>query len=296
MKLDIFTHHSQILDGKLLASELKKKQKIRVQKLNSQGIYPALGTILVGKDPGSVKYVNGKHLDCKEVGIESIKINLPETANEKRILNAVEKLNQDQNCTGFIVQLPLPKHVDTQNILESMEPLKDADGLHPYNLGSLVLNSHSTIKTPLPCTPLGIITLIEHYLGKNYLEGKHVVVVGRGITVGRSISLLLTRKDINATVTLCHTSTVDLVNICRSADVLISATGSARLITHEYVKKDAVLIDVGVSRDKNGIISGDIDESAIKKSAWHSPNPGGVGPMTRLMLLENIISSCENNL
>lgn len=281
------------LNGIELSYEIKHEMRKRVKKLNDAGIYPALGTILIGNDIGSVKYVAGKHEDCQDVGIKSIKIHLPENTSERRVLNAAKKLNEDKECSGFIVQLPLPEHIDTKKVIDSIDPYKDVDGLCSYNLGSLVLGIDQNILTPIPCTPMGILSLIDHYLGESYFGGKHVVVIGRGITVGRTIGLLLTRRDINATVTLCHTKTKDLTHICKQADVIISATGSPNIVNAHMVKSGAVLIDVGVSRDQFGNICGDIDKKAYRHASWYSPNPGGVGPMTRVMLLENVLRKCE---
>ncbi|MDR2508846.1 MAG: bifunctional methylenetetrahydrofolate dehydrogenase/methenyltetrahydrofolate cyclohydrolase [Candidatus Ancillula sp.] len=280
---------SNVLDGKELAAKIKDDLKVQVAKLREQGIIPGLGTVLVGNDPGSVKYVQGKHRDCAEVGIESIEVNLPENATEQQILDQVQKLNDDPNCLSYIVQLPLPKGVDQNLVLESILPEKDADGLHPFNLGSLTLNVSEKLNRPVPCTPYGIIKLIEHYLGEGFLNGKHVVVLGRGVTVGRSIPLLLTRKDVNATVTLTHTGTQNLKEVCLQADVIIAAVGQPHFVRPEWVKPGCILLDVGVSRDSDGKIKGDIDPLAREVGAWYSPNPGGVGPMTRAMLLENVV-------
>ncbi|MDR1448396.1 MAG: bifunctional methylenetetrahydrofolate dehydrogenase/methenyltetrahydrofolate cyclohydrolase [Candidatus Ancillula sp.] len=278
-----------ILDGKSLATLMKNEQKERVEQLREHGVSLGLGTILVGEDAGSLKYVAGKHRDCDEVGIESIRVDLPASSTESEIVNAVEKLNADPKCTAFIVQLPLPQGVNTNRVLELVSPQKDADGLHPENLGRLLLDINASSNTPLPCTPSGIIKLITHYIGADFLNGKHVVVLGRGITVGRSIGLLLTNRKINATVTLCHTGTTNLPEITRSADIIIAAVGKAHFVQKNWIKPGAVLLDVGVSRDKDGKISGDIAPDAIAAASWYSPNPGGVGPMTRAMLLENII-------
>ena len=285
---------ANVLDGKLLAAKIKEDLKLRVGKLREQGITPGLGTVLVGSDPGSVKYVQGKHRDCAEVGIESIEVNLPETATEEQILEQVRQLNTDENCLSYIVQLPLPKGVDQNLVLESILPEKDADGLHPFNLGSLTLNVADVLDRPVPCTPYGIIKLIEHYLGQGYLNSKHVVVLGRGVTVGRSIPLLLTRKDVNATVTLTHTGTKNIEQICLSADVIVAAVGQPHFVQPSWIKPGCILLDVGVSRGSDGKIKGDIDPLAREVGAWYSPNPGGVGPMTRAMLLENVVRIAES--
>lgn len=281
----------EILDGKNLASLMKSRQKVRVEELRKQGVNLGLGTVLVGQDAGSLKYVAGKHRDCEEIGIESesIRVDLPASSSEVEIVDAVEALNQNPNCTAFIVQLPLPRGVDTNRVLELVSPKKDADGLHPENLGKLLLDVNAVSNTPLPCTPSGIIKLITHYLGDDFLDGKHVVVLGRGITVGRSIGLLLTNRKVNATVTLCHTSTRNLPEILKAADVVVAAVGKAHFVQKEWIKPGAVLLDVGVSRAENGKISGDTAPDAVDAASWYSPNPGGVGPMTRTMLLENII-------
>lgn len=289
---------AQILDGKAAAAAIKLELKERVVALAAQGIVPGLGTLLVGEDPGSQWYVAGKHRDCAEVGISSIREDLPGDASEQNIIEAIERLNNDPECTGYIVQLPLPKGVDTNKILELIDPAKDADGLHPTNLGRLVLRVNEEIDSPLPCTPAGIIDLIER--NGISLQGKHVVVVGRGTTVGRSIGLLLTRKAVNATVTLTHTGTVDLEQHIRNADVVIGAAGVPSIIRADWVKPGSVLIDVGVSRatdpetGKSKVV-GDVDPAAAEIASWISPNPGGVGPMTRAFLLENVVATAERN-
>ncbi|GHT83143.1 bifunctional protein FolD [Actinomycetota bacterium] len=235
----------------------------------------------------------GKHKDCEEVGIESIRVDLPATATEKQILEAVDRLNADPKCMSYIVQLPLPKGVDQNKVLERIAPQKDADGLHPFNLGSLVLNVGDELTTPVPCTPYGIIQLVEHYLGTGYLNGKHIVVLGRGVTVGRAISLLLTRKDVNATVTLCHTGTKDTAKFTRQADVIVAAVGQPHFVKPNMITDGVVLIDVGVSRGADGKIAGDVDPACYDIAKAYSPNPGGVGPMTRAMLLENVLRIAE---
>ena len=286
----------QILDGKATAAAIKAELTERVVALRERGVTPGLGTLLVGSDPGSTWYVNGKHADCAEVGIASIREDLPETATQDEIEAAVRRLNEDPACTGFIVQLPLPHGIDTYRILELIDPDKDADGLHPTNLGRLVLRMADDITSSLPCTPKGIIELIERH-GVS-LRGKEVVVVGRGTTVGRSMGLLLTRKAVNATVTLCHTGTGDLASHTKAADVIVAAAGVPGLITADMVKDGVVLIDVGVSRvvdAQTGAsrVAGDIAVEAREKASWYSPNPGGVGPMTRAMLLSNVVESAE---
>ncbi|GAA0692463.1 bifunctional methylenetetrahydrofolate dehydrogenase/methenyltetrahydrofolate cyclohydrolase [Kitasatospora atroaurantiaca] len=277
---------AQILDGKATAAAIKSELAVRVAALKERGIVPGLGTVLVGDDPGSRWYVNGKHRDCAEVGIASIQRELPATATQQEVEAVVRELNADPTCTGYIVQLPLPKGLDQNTVLELMDPDKDADGLHPTSLGRLALG----IEGPLPCTPYGIVELLRRH--KVEIDGANVVVVGRGVTVGRSIGLLLTRKTENATVTLCHTGTRDLSAHLRQADIIVAAAGVPHLIKPEDVKPGAAVLDVGVSRDENGVV-GDVDPRVAEVAAWISPNPGGVGPMTRAMLLNNIVEAAE---
>ena len=286
---------AQVLDGKATAQTIKNELAERVAALKERGIVPGLGTILVGDDPGSQKYVAGKHRDCQEVGINSIRVDLPATATQDEILDAVHRLNDDPACTGYIVQLPLPAGIDTNLILESVDPDKDADGLHPTNLGRLALRAKEPIDSPLPCTPSAVLELLRRY--DIDLNGKDVAVVGRGTTVGRSIGLLLTRKDINATVTLMHTGTVNMADKVKHADVVVAAAGSAGLVKASWLKPGAVVLDVGVSRvtkeDGTSKIAGDVEPAAKDVAGWLSPNPGGVGPMTRAMLLENVVRMAE---
>jgi methylenetetrahydrofolate dehydrogenase (NADP+)/methenyltetrahydrofolate cyclohydrolase len=287
---------AHVLDGKTTATAIKAELTDRVTALAARGIVPGLGTLLVGDDPGSTWYVNGKHADCAEVGIASIREDLPGTATQADIEAAIGRLNANPACTGFIVQLPLPDGVATNLMLEMVDPDKDADGLHPTNLGRLVLRVSEAISSPLPCTPRGIIELIERH-GVS-LRGADIVVIGRGTTVGRSIGLLLTRKAVNATVTLCHTGTRDLAEHTRRADVVIAAAGVPGIVTADMVKHGVILIDVGVSRVTDPVtgksqVAGDIEAAARDKAAWFSPNPGGVGPMTRAMLLENVVEMAE---
>ena len=270
---------AQILDGKAVAQQIKLDIAVQVKSLSRQ---PGLGTILVGNDPGSVSYVAGKHRDCAEVGIASIRIDLPATASESEILQAVTQLNNEANCTGFIVQLPLPKGVDAQKVLAAVDPSKDADGLHPFNLGNLVLDKPSIT----PCTPKAILALLAEY--KVELSGKNVLVVGRGTTVGRPLSIMLSQKPTNATVTLAHTATKNLPEIMKSADVIIAAIGKAHFIKPEMIKNGAVVIDVGITRTDAGLL-GDIDPKVKEVASYFAPMPGGVGPMTRAMLLTNLI-------
>jgi methylenetetrahydrofolate dehydrogenase (NADP+) / methenyltetrahydrofolate cyclohydrolase len=277
-----------ILDGKATAQIIKTNLIKRVQDLKGKGINPGLGTILVGDDAGSHAYVGGKHKDCAEVGINSIRIDLPKTASQSDVMNSIEKLNNDANCTGFIVQLPLPSGLDSNKALEAIDPKKDADGLHPTNLGKLVLGQNG----PLPCTPRGIIELLRAY--KIEINGAQVVIIGRGVTVGRPLGLLLTRKTENATVTLCHTGTKDLSSHLLSADIVIAAAGVPHLVKPNMIKKGAALIDVGITRTDNGLV-GDIDPKVQEVAGYFSPMPGGTGPMTRAMLLSNVVESAEGN-
>ncbi|KIF00802.1 methenyltetrahydrofolate cyclohydrolase [Streptomyces sp. RSD-27] len=278
---------AQILDGKATAAAIKSELTARVAALKERGITPGLGTLLVGDDPGSRWYVNGKHKDCAEVGITSIRRELPATASQEEIEAVVRELNENPECTGYIVQLPLPKGIDTNRVLELMDPAKDADGLHPTSLGRLVLG----VQGPLPCTPYGIVELLRHHGVE--INGAHVVVLGRGITVGRSIGLLLTRKSENATVTLCHTGTRNLAGLLRQADIVVAAAGVPHLVKPEDVKPGAAVLDVGVSRDENGKILGDVHPGVAEVAGWISPNPGGVGPMTRAQLLVNVVEAAE---
>jgi methylenetetrahydrofolate dehydrogenase (NADP+) / methenyltetrahydrofolate cyclohydrolase len=276
-----------ILDGKATAQTIKNNLAQRVTALKAKGINPGLGTILVGDDAGSHAYVNGKHKDCAEVGISSIRIDLPKTATQTDVMNAITQLNNDANCTGFIVQLPLPKGLDGNLALEAMNPDKDADGLHPNNLGKLVLGQDG----PLPCTPRGIIELLRAY--KVEINGANIVIIGRGVTVGRPLGLLLTRKTENATVTLCHTGTKDLTSHLINADIVIAAAGVPHLVKANMIKKGAALVDVGITRTENGLV-GDIDPQVKDVAGFFSPMPGGTGPMTRAMLLTNVVERAES--
>ncbi|MFB7587895.1 bifunctional methylenetetrahydrofolate dehydrogenase/methenyltetrahydrofolate cyclohydrolase [Streptomyces sp. NPDC056169] len=278
---------AQILDGKATASAIKSELTVRVAALKEQGVTPGLGTVLVGDDPASQKYVAGKHRDCAQVGIASIQRHLPATATQEEIEAVVRELNEDPTCTGYIVQLPLPKGIDENRILELMDPAKDADGLHPTNLGRLVLNEPA----PLPCTPNGVITLLRAHGVE--IDGAEVVVVGRGVTIGRPMPLILTRRSENATVTQCHTGTRDLSAHLRNADIIVAAAGVPHLIKPEDVKPGAAVLDVGVSRNGEGKILGDVDPGVAEVAGWISPNPGGVGPMTRAQLLVNVVEAAE---
>lgn len=278
-----------ILDGKKTAEKIKSQLAKRVEILKSKGVSPGLGTILVGDDPGSHAYVGGKHKDCSEVGIASLRVDLPASASQEDVMKSIEKLNNDPNCTGYIVQLPLPKGLNANRALEAMDPKKDADGLHPVNLGRLVLGQEA----PLPCTPRGIVELLREY--QVPIDGAEVVVVGRGITVGRPIGLLLTRKSENATVTLCHTGTKDLINHTKNADIIVAAAGVAHLIKPNMIKKGAALLDVGITRTDKGLV-GDIDPEVKNVAGFFAPMPGGTGPMTRAMLLANVVDEAERSI
>ena len=277
---------AQILDGKAVAAAIKAELTTRVTALKAHGITPGLGTVLVGDDPGSHSYVGGKHRDCQEVGINSIRIDLPNNATEKDVLAAIADLNSSKECTGYIVQLPLPKGINTQKVLEAIDPSKDADGLHPLNLGRLVAGYDA----PLPCTPRGIVALLDHY--KISTQGAEVTVIGRGLTVGRPLGLLLTRKQENATVTLTHTGTKDLTVHTRNADIVVAAIGQAHFLKAEMIKEGAVVIDVGISRTPDGL-QGDVCPGVFEKASYVAPMPGGVGPMTRAMLLTNVVDACS---
>jgi methylenetetrahydrofolate dehydrogenase (NADP+)/methenyltetrahydrofolate cyclohydrolase len=287
---------AQLLDGKAAAAAIKAELAERVTELGARGIVPGLGTVLVGDDPGSQVYVAGKHRDCAEVGISSLRADLPATASQADVEAAVRAFNEDPACTGYIVQLPLPRGLDADAVLERMDPAKDADGLHPTNLGRLVLNVNRPMTSPLPCTPAGIVELLR----RNGIDlgGLHVVVIGRGVTVGRSLGLLLTRREINATVTLCHTGTKDVAAVARTADVIVAAAGVAHMVTADFVAPGAVVLDVGVTRELNeetgkARLLGDVAPEVREVAGWVAPNPGGVGPMTRAMLLANVVDAAS---
>lgn len=274
------------LDGKATASAVKADLARRVEALRARGITPGLGTVLVGDDPGSHAYVGGKHKDCAEVGIESIRVDLPAETSQGELEDEIRRLNADPSVTGYIVQLPLPKHLDANRVLELMDPAKDADGLHPMNLGRLVLGEPA----PLPCTPRGIVELLRRY--DVAIDGAEVVVVGRGVTVGRPLGLLLTRRSENATVTLCHTGTRDLATHVRTADIVVAAAGVPRLITGALVKPGAAVLDVGITRTEEGLV-GDVAADVREVAGFVAPMPGGVGPMTRAMLITNVVEAAE---
>jgi methylenetetrahydrofolate dehydrogenase (NADP+)/methenyltetrahydrofolate cyclohydrolase len=287
---------AQVLDGRATASAIKAELKERVAVLRAAGRTPGLGTVLVGDDPGSTWYVAGKHRDCAEVGIASIRRDLPAETTQAELEAVIDQLNADPATTGYLVQLPLPAHLDADAILERVSPDKDADGLHPTNLGRLLLNVSRPIDSPLPCTPRGVIELVERH-GISW-SGRNVVVVGRGVTVGRALGPLLTRREYNATVTLTHTGTIDLAEHLKRADVIVAAAGIAGLVTAENVKPGAIVLDVGVSRVVDGDgsrIAGDVAPDVVEVAGWISPNPGGVGPMTRAMLLSNVVDLAERH-
>lgn len=277
---------ARILDGKATAAEIRASLTDRVAALAARGVVPGLGTILVGDDPGSHAYVNGKHRDCAEVGIASIRFDLPATATQEEVEAAVDELNADPACTGYIVQLPLPAGIGARRVLERMDPAKDADGLHPVNLGRLVLNEPG----PLPCTPRGIVELLRRY--EVPIAGADVTVIGRGITVGRPLGLLLTRRTENATVTLCHTGTKDLAAHTRNADIVVVAAGRPGLLSADMIRPGAAVLDVGITRTSGGLV-GDVDPRVADVAAYLAPMPGGVGPMTRAILLANVVEAAE---
>ncbi|MCY7372758.1 MAG: bifunctional methylenetetrahydrofolate dehydrogenase/methenyltetrahydrofolate cyclohydrolase [Spirochaetaceae bacterium] len=275
-----------ILDGKATSAEVRAELKVRVERLRQLGVAPGLGTVLVGDDPGSRSYVAGKHRDCAEVGIVSIERTLPADATQSQVEAVVDDLNADPACTGYIVQLPLPPALDANAVLARMDATKDADGLHPTNLGWLVLGKPA----PLPCTPRGIVALLRRYAVE--VAGADVVVVGRGVTVGRPLGLLLTRRTENATVTLCHTGTRDLAAHLRRADVVVAAAGVPGLVTADVVRPGAAVVDVGITRTDAGLV-GDVAPDVREVAGFLAPMPGGVGPMTRAMLLANVVESAE---
>lgn len=274
------------LDGKMLRDEIFEELKQRVDALKEQGIVPGLATVLVGEDPASQSYVNMKHKDCEQIGIRSIRKDLPGDISQEDLLDVIDELNADPECTGYIVQLPLPKHLDENAVLERISPEKDADGLHPTNLGKLVLNEPA----PLPCTPNGSIHLLRRFGVE--ISGKKAVVIGRGVTIGRPIGLMLTRRSENATVTLCHTGTRDLKAETLQADIVIAAAGQPHILTADMVKPGAAVLDVGVSR-VDGKLTGDVHPDVWEVAGAVSPNPGGVGPLTRAFLIQNVVEIAE---
>jgi len=293
MEEDMTAHK---LDGRAASAAIKDELRERVAALKARGITPGIATVLVGADPGSQLYVGMKHRESEAIGMNSIQVELPAEATQDEVEAVIDRLNADPACHGYIVQLPLPKHLDTDAILERIDPAKDADGLHPTNLGRLVLNVNAPITTPLPCTPRGVIELL---LRNDYdLKGKHVVVVGRGVTIGRSIGLLLTRREINATVTLTHTGTVDLPSYLRQADVIVAAAGVKHIVRAEDVKPGAAVLDVGLTRETDpetgkSRVFGDVAPDVSEVAGYVSPNPGGVGPMTVALLMTNVVEAAE---
>jgi len=284
------------LDGVATAAAVKGELASRIASLRARGVVPGLGTLLVGDDPGSHSYVGGKHRDCAEVGIESIRVDLPASASDADVRAAIRDLNSAKEVTGYIVQLPLPKGLDERAMLELIDPDKDADGLHPTNLGRLVMNVDGPMDSPLPCTPAGIVELLQRYSVP--ISGKHVTIVGRGLTVGRPLGLLLTRKGLDATVTLTHSRTVDVAAEVARADIVVAAVGVPHFIKPEWVKPGAAVLDVGITRVLNeetgkAKLTGDVDPAVAEVAGHFSPNPGGVGPMTRAMLLANVVKAAE---
>ncbi|HAS33258.1 MAG TPA: bifunctional methylenetetrahydrofolate dehydrogenase/methenyltetrahydrofolate cyclohydrolase [Microbacterium sp.] len=287
---------AQKLDGKAASAAIKDELRARVAALAEKGVVPGIATVLVGADPASQLYVGMKHRASEAIGMNSIQRELPADATQADVEALIDELNADPSCHGYIVQLPLPKHIDTDAVLERIDPAKDADGLHPTNLGRLVLNVNAPITTPLPCTPRGVIELLQR---NGYdLNGKHVVVVGRGVTIGRSIGLLLTRREINATVTLTHTGTADLSQHLKQADVIVAAAGVKHIVRAADVKPGAAVLDVGVTRETDpetgkSAVYGDVDPDVADVAGWLSPNPGGVGPMTVALLMTNVVEAAE---
>jgi methylenetetrahydrofolate dehydrogenase (NADP+)/methenyltetrahydrofolate cyclohydrolase len=280
-----------VLDGRATAKAIKTELAVEVAKLHQSGIKPGLGTLLVGDDPGSHTYVGGKHRDCAEVGINSIRIDLPSSATLSDIKAAVKDLNDSKEVTGYIVQLPLPGGIDANAILELMDPAKDADGLHPINLGRLVMNVSGEMKSPLPCTPNGIVELLRRY--QIPTKGAEVAIIGRGLTVGRPLSLLMTRKGIDSSVTMLHSASKDIPEAVRRADIVVAALGQPHFVKPEWIKPGAAVLDVGITRTSTGL-TGDVDPRVSEVAGWLSPNPGGVGPMTRAMLLKNVVLAAQN--
>lgn len=277
------------LDGKATATRVKEDLAVRVAELRAAGIQPGLGTVLVGDDPGSHAYVGGKHKDCAEVGIASIRVDLPADTSQEQLEEEIDRLNSDPAVTGYIVQLPLPKHLDANRVLELMDPAKDADGLHPMNLGRLVLG----VDAPLPCTPRGIVELLRAY--DVPINGAHAVVIGRGVTVGRPLGLLLTRRSENATVTLCHTGTVDIAAEIARADIVVAAAGVPGMVRATDVKPGAAVLDVGITRTDDGLV-GDVAKDVVDVAGFVAPMPGGTGPMTRAMLIANVVEAAERSI
>ena len=285
---------AQLLDGKATAAKIRSELAEQVVQLKQKGIVPGLGTILVGDDPGSHSYVAGKHRDCEQIGVKSFRVDLPASASLSDIKTAIRDFNQAADVTGYIIQLPLPVGIDTNAILEMIDPAKDADGLHPVNLGKLVLAGAEQLTSPLPCTPAGIVELLQRY-GIS-LRGSEVAVIGRGITVGRPLGLLLSKKGIDATVTLAHSATKNIAEVVRRADVVVAALGVAHIVKPDWIKPGAAVLDVGITRVENengAVLLGDVDPAVNDIAGYLSPNPGGVGPMTRAMLLRNVVTAAS---
>lgn len=276
------------LDGLAVAGQIKAELKQQVAALKQRGITPGLGTLLVGEDPGSRSYVAGKHRDCAEVGVNSIRVDLPASASEADVRSAIRDLNSADEVTGYIVQLPLPKGMDSNALLELIDPAKDADGLHPINLGKLVMNVSEDLKSPLPCTPNGIVELLKRYEVET--RGKEVAILGRGLTVGRPLSLLMTRKGIDSTVTILHSASSDIAQHVRRADIVVAAIGQPHFVKPDWIKPGAAVLDVGITR-VGAVLTGDVDPAVASVAGYLSPNPGGVGPMTRAMLVSNVVKA-----
>ena len=277
---------AQLLDGLATAKAIKSELAQQVAQLKAKGITPGLGTLLVGDDPGSHSYVGGKHRDCAEVGINSIRIDLPVTSTKADVVSAINDLNSASDVTGYIVQLPLPNGIDANEMLELIDSAKDADGLHPVNLGKLVMNVSGEMKSPLPCTPRGIVELLQRYGVET--RGKEVAILGRGLTVGRPLGLLMTRKGIDSTVTLLHSASQNIPESIKRADIVVAAIGQPHFVKPEWIKPGAAVLDVGITRVDNKLV-GDVDPQVLEVAGFVSPNPGGVGPMTRAMLLKNVV-------
>ena len=287
---------AQVLDGLATAAAIKSELAVRIAALHQRGIVPGLGTLLVGEDPGSLSYVGGKHRDSAEVGIASIRVDLPATASESEVRHAIAALNADPEVTGYLVQLPLPAGINENAMLELIDPAKDADGLHPTNLGRLVLGVDGELDSPLPCTPAGVVELLRRH--EVPIAGQHVVIIGRGLTVGRPLGLVFTRKGVDATVTLTHSRTVDLATEVRRADIVVAAVGVPHFVKPDWIKPGAAVLDVGVTRtgtteSGKAKLAGDVDPGVAEVAGWLSPNPGGAGPMTRAMLLANVVEAAE---
>lgn len=281
------------LDGLATAKSIKRELKLEVEELTKKGVSCGLGTLLVGDDPGSVSYVAGKHRDCAEVGIKSVRIDLPSTASRADVVAAISELNSAKDVTGFIVQLPLPSSMNANELLELIDPAKDADGLHPINLGKLVMNVAEPMLSPLPCTPAGIVELLHRY--EVPTRGKEVAIIGRGLTVGRPLGLLMSRKGIDATVTTIHSASSNIAETVKRADIVIAALGKAHFVKPSWIKPGAAVLDVGITRTADGLV-GDVDPAVIDVAGFLSPNPGGVGPMTRAMLLSNVVRAAKTSI